>query len=137
MELGQTVLDVRVGQGQDAIPLAQMGHRVIRIDLSSVEIEKLKNTTALQRLNIDAQVADLCTSSPTERLDIILFDGMLHTIMNTTEHEKTFSMYLDFLNTAGTYRFDGRGQKTWRAFMSEFMNTWTAGALHTCSLRVL
>jgi 2-polyprenyl-3-methyl-5-hydroxy-6-metoxy-1,4-benzoquinol methylase len=65
LELGQTVLDVRVGQGQDAIPLAQMGHRVIRIDLSSVGIEKLKNTTALQRLNIDAQVADLCTSSPT------------------------------------------------------------------------
>ena len=46
LELGQTVLDVGVGQGRDAIPLAQMGHRVIGIDLSSIGIEQLKNAAA-------------------------------------------------------------------------------------------
>ena len=59
LEVGQTVLDVGVGQGRDAIPLAQMGHRVIGIDLSSIGIEQLKNAAASQHLNIDAQVADL------------------------------------------------------------------------------
>ena len=39
LEVGQTVLDVGVGQGRDAIPLAQMGHRVIGIELSSIGIE--------------------------------------------------------------------------------------------------
>ena len=42
LEVGQTVLDVGVRQGRDAIPLAQMGHRVIGIDLSSIGIEQLK-----------------------------------------------------------------------------------------------
>ena len=74
LELGQTVLDVGVGQGRDAIPLAQMGHRVIGIELSSIGIEQLKNAAVSQHLNIDAKVADLCTYSQTERLDIILFD---------------------------------------------------------------
>ena len=44
----------------------------LRIDLSSIGIEQLKNAAVSQHLNIDAKVADLCTYSPTERLDIIL-----------------------------------------------------------------
>ena len=84
------MLDVGVGQGRDAIPLAQMGHRVIGIDLSSVGIEQLKNAAASQHLNIDAAIADLSTYSPTERLDIILFDRTLHMITNTIEWETRF-----------------------------------------------
>ena len=61
LELGQTVLDVGVGQGRDAIPLAQMGHRFIGIDQSSIGIEQLKNAAVSQHLYIDAKVADLCT----------------------------------------------------------------------------
>ena len=101
LELGQTVLDVGVGQGQDAIPLAQMGHLVIGIDLSSIGIEQLKNAAVSQHLNIDAKVADLCTHSPTERLDIILFNRTFHMITNTIERENAFSRYLDFIQPEG------------------------------------
>ena len=97
MEIGQTVLDVGVGQGRDAIPLAQMGHRVLGIDLSSIGIEQLKKAAASQHLSIDAEVADLCTYSPTERLDIILFDRTLHMINNKIERENAFSRYLNFI----------------------------------------
>ena len=90
LEAGQTVLGVGVGQGRDAIPLAQMEHRVIGIDLSSIGIEQLKSAAASQNLNIDAEVADLCTYSPTERLDIILFDRTLHMITSTIEWETRF-----------------------------------------------
>ena len=101
LEVGQTVLDVGVGQGRDAIPLAQMGHRVIGIEQSSIGIEQLKNAAVSQHLNIDAKVADLCSYSPTERLDIILFDRTLHMITNTIERENAFSRYLDFMQPQG------------------------------------
>jgi 2-polyprenyl-3-methyl-5-hydroxy-6-metoxy-1,4-benzoquinol methylase len=101
LEAGQTVLDVGFGQGRYAIPLAQMGHRVIGIDLSSIGIEQLKTAAASQHLNIDAEVADLCTYSPTERLDIILFDRTLHMITNTIDRENAFSKYLDFIQPQG------------------------------------
>jgi len=101
LELGQTVLDVGVGQGRDAIPLAQMGHRVIGIDQSSIGIEQLKNAAVSQHLNIDGKFADLCSYSPTERLDIILFDRTLNMITNTIEQENAFSRYLDFIQPQG------------------------------------
>jgi tellurite methyltransferase len=46
LALGLTVLDVDVGQGRNAIPLVQMGHRFIGIDLSSIGIEQLKKAAA-------------------------------------------------------------------------------------------
>jgi len=101
LELGQTVFDVDVGQRRGAIPLAHMGHRVIRIDLSSIGVEQLKNMAASWHLNIDAQVADLCTYFPTERLHIIPFDCTLHMITNTIEMENAFSRYLDFIQPRG------------------------------------
>ena len=101
LEAGQTVLDVGLGQGRDAIPLAQMGHCVVGIDLSSIAIEQLKTATASQHLNIDAEFADLCTYSPTERLDIILFDRTLHMITKTIERENAFSRYLNFIQPQG------------------------------------
>ena len=61
----------------------------------------MKNAAASQHLNIDAEVADLCTYSPTERLDIILFDRTLHMITNTIERENAFSRYLDFIQPQG------------------------------------
>ena len=95
------MFDVDVGQRRDAIPLAHMGHRVIRIDLSSIGVEQLKNVAASWHLNIDAQVADLCTYFPTERLHNIPFDCTLHTITNTIERENAFSRYLDFIQPRG------------------------------------
>ena len=38
LEARQTVLDVGVGQGRVAIPLAQMGHRVEGIDFPALEL---------------------------------------------------------------------------------------------------
>ena len=127
LEIGQTVLDVGVGQGRDAIPLAQMGHRVIGIDMSSIGIEPLKNAAASQHFNIDIEVAELSTNSPTERLDIIIFDRALHMITNTIERENAFSRYLDFIQPQGQIVLIDNA-KTWQVFMHAWVNTWTNGA---------
>jgi 2-polyprenyl-3-methyl-5-hydroxy-6-metoxy-1,4-benzoquinol methylase len=120
------VLDVGAGQRQDAIPLAQMGHRVVGIDLSSIGIEQLKTAAASQHLNIDAEVADLCTYSPTERLDIILFDRTLHMISNTIERENAFSRYLDFIQPQGQIVLidERKNVAVFHACMDQHMDKW-------------
>ena len=127
LEVGQTVLDVGVGQGRDAIPLAQMGHRVIGIDLSSIGIEQLKNAAASQHLNIDAEVADLCTYSPTERLDIILFDRTLDMITNTIERENAFSKYLDFIQPQGQIVLidERKNMAGFHTYMDKHVDKWS------------
>ena len=127
LEIGQTVLDVGVGQGRDAIPLAQMGHRVIGINLSSIGIEQLKNAAASQHLNIDAEVADLCTYSPTERLDIILFDRTLQMITNTIERDNAFSRYLDFIQPQGHIVLIGerKNMAGFHACMDKHVDKWS------------
>ena len=126
LEIGQTVLDVGVGQGRDAMPLAQMGHRVIGIDLSSIGIEQLKTAAASQHLNIDAEVADLCTYSPTERLDIILFDRTLHMITNTIDRENAFSKYLDLIQPQGQIVLidERKNVAGFHACMDQHMDKW-------------
>ncbi len=126
LELGQ-VLDVGVGQVRDAIPLAQMGHRVIGIDQSSIGIEQLKNAAVSQHLNIDAKVADLCTYSPTERLDIILFDRTRHMITNTIERENAFSRYLHFIQPQGHIVLidERKNMAGFHTCMDEHVNTWS------------
>jgi tellurite methyltransferase len=127
LEAGQTVLDVGVEQGRDAIPLAQLEHRVIRIDLSSIGIEQLKSAAASQNLNIDAEVADLCTYSPTERLDIILFDRTLHMITNTIKREHAFSRYLDFIQPQGQIVLihEHKNMAGFHACMDQHMDKWS------------
>ena len=121
------MLDVGVGQGRDAIPLAQMEHRVIGIDLSSIGIEQLKSAAASQHHNIDAEVADLCTYSPTERLDIILFDRTLHMIANTIERENAFSSYLDFIEPQGQIVLidERKNMAGFHARMDQHMDKWS------------
>ena len=127
LEAGQTVLGVGVGQGRDAIPLAQMEHRVIGIDLSSIGIEQLKSAAASQNLNIDAEVADLCTYSPTERLDIILFDRTLHMITNTIERENALSRYLDFIRPQGHIVLidERKNMAGFHACMDQHIDKWS------------
>ena len=127
LEIGQTVLDVGVGEGRDAIPLAQMGHRVIGIDRSSIGIEQLKNAAASQHLNIDAEVADLGTYSPTERLDIILLDRTLHMITNRIERENAFSRYLDFIQPQGHIVLidERKSMAGFHACMDQHMDKWS------------
>jgi len=120
------VLDVGVGQGRYAIPLAQVGHRVVGIDLSSIGIEQLKTAATSQHLNIDAEVADLCTYSPTERLDIILFDRTLHMITKTIERENAFSRYLDFIQPQGQIVLidERKNVAGFHACMDQHMDKW-------------
>ena len=127
LEVGQTVLDVGVGQGRDAIPLAQMGHRVIGIDLSSIGIVPLKNAAASQHFNIDTEVAELSTNSPTERLDIIIFDRTLHMITNTIERENAFSRYLDFIQPQGQIVLidECKNMAGFHACMDKHLDKWS------------
>ena len=120
------MLDVGVGQGRDAIPLAQMGHRVVGIYLSSIGIEQLKTAAASQHLNIDCEVADLCTYSPTERLDIILFDRTIHMITNTIQRENAFSRYLDFIQPQGQIALidERKNVVGFHACMDQHMDKW-------------
>lgn len=61
MDIPSKVLDVGCGEGQNAIYLAQQGHRVDAFDLSEHGIAKLKHICELSNVQGNAFVADLTT----------------------------------------------------------------------------
>ena len=80
-----------------------------------------------QHLNIDAKVADLCTYSPTEGLDIILFDCTRHMITNTIERENAFSRHLHFIQPQGHIVLidERKNMAGFHTCMDENVNTWS------------
>ena len=80
-----------------------------------------------QHLNIDAKVADLCTYSLTERLDIILFDRTRHVITNTIEQENAFSRFLHFIQPQGQIVLieERKNMAGFHTYMVEHVNTWS------------
>jgi len=56
---GFRLLDVSAGIGTQALPLAQLGHRVTARDLSSKAINRLKKEAQERGFSIDAAAADM------------------------------------------------------------------------------
>jgi SAM-dependent methyltransferase len=72
------ILDVGCGQGRDAVFLAEMGHRVVGVDISPNGIRDLTNAAEKRGLPIQGVVADIKTYKPDGLFDVILIDRTLH-----------------------------------------------------------
>lgn len=68
-----TALDLGCGQGRNAVWLAQRGHRVTGIDLSSVAIEHARRLAAEAGVDVEFRVADLTAWHPgSERWNLVV-----------------------------------------------------------------
>ncbi|WP_282022203.1 class I SAM-dependent methyltransferase [Ruegeria faecimaris] len=72
------VLDVGCGQGRDAIFIANLGHRVVGVDISPNGIRDLRAAATKENLKVEGVVADITTYNPEGLFDIVLIDRTLH-----------------------------------------------------------
>jgi tellurite methyltransferase len=85
------VLDVGCGQGRDAVWLAQQGHSVVGIDISTVGIEQLRDIAAAKKLDIAVHVAGVEAYDPDGDFDCVLFDRTLHMILDAAPRNAGFA----------------------------------------------
>lgn len=74
---GARVLDLGVGQGRNALPLARRGCAVTGIDTSPVSVETVTAVAAAEGLPLTAELADFRAYDPGEALDAVLCFGLL------------------------------------------------------------
>lgn len=72
------VLDLGCGQGRNAIPLAQMGFKVVGIDSSKVGINQLMATAQKVQLPLTACLGNMYDYTNFSEFDFILMDSMFH-----------------------------------------------------------
>lgn len=77
---GDSVLDIGVGQGRNALPLVRAGCRVTGIDPSPVAIEAVRKSTAAEGLEIGLETVDFGRFEPLARFDFVLCFGLLQMI---------------------------------------------------------
>lgn len=72
------VLDLGVGEGRNALFLAEQGFNVTGVDISKEGIEKLKKLAKLENLNINAINEDIRKFKFNKKYDIIISNATLH-----------------------------------------------------------
>ncbi|ANU21926.1 class I SAM-dependent methyltransferase [Planococcus donghaensis] len=90
IETKGTVLDLGCGQGRDALPLGNLGYKVIGVDHSSVGIEQLNRQAKLQKLSVEGRIGNVYEYSISAEIDIVLLDSMLHFYQNDLAKETQF-----------------------------------------------
>ena len=75
---GACLLDLGCGQGRDSIVAAEIGYRVLGVDLSSVGLAQLARVAKRKRLPIEVHEADVSTFRSRRRFDLVLLDRVLH-----------------------------------------------------------
>lgn len=98
---GAKVLDLGCGQGRDALFIARLGHAVTAVDISPSGIDDLRKDAAAEKLQIEAEVADIRHYESTREFDVILIDRTLH-MLNADEREAVLQKTLG-LTTCGAY----------------------------------
>lgn len=98
------LLDVAAGIGTQALPLAQLGHRVTARDLSPGAIKRLLREAKERGLSIDTAVADMLRVAETVegRFDSVLcMDNALPHLLTDTEISTALGQFYDLLNPGG------------------------------------
>jgi len=72
------VLDLGCGQGKDILYLAQLGHEVTGVDISSVAINQMLARAKAKGLEVNGVVANVLDYQIKEKFDLILLIGLLH-----------------------------------------------------------
>jgi SAM-dependent methyltransferase len=104
---GGPVLELGVGTGRIAIPIAADGIRVIGIDSSPAMLEVCARRAALAGVQLDLRVGDLREPSVTERVPLVIcpFRSLLH--MHTDEDRlSVLRAAHDLLLPGGRFVFD-------------------------------
>lgn len=74
---GCRVLDLGIGQGRNAVPLARRGCQVTGIDTSRVAIDTVNRQAAAENLPIEAILQDFITYEPDRSFDVVLCFGLM------------------------------------------------------------
>ena len=80
LPVGCRVLDIGIGQGQNAMPLARRGCQVTGIDTSTVALEQVREQAASEGLDIDLWQGSFFDYEPDEPFDALLCFGLLQTL---------------------------------------------------------
>jgi cyclopropane fatty-acyl-phospholipid synthase-like methyltransferase len=74
---GARVLDLGVGQGRNALPLARRGCQVTGIDTSGVAVETVNRLARAEKLPVEAAIQDFLHYEPDRSFDAVLCFGLM------------------------------------------------------------
>jgi cyclopropane fatty-acyl-phospholipid synthase-like methyltransferase len=74
---GAQVLDLGVGQGRNALPLARKGYQVTGIDTSQVAVDTVNRLAAEENLPLEAHLQDFMYYEPEHSFDVVLCFGLM------------------------------------------------------------
>jgi SAM-dependent methyltransferase len=74
---GARVLDLGVGQGRNALPLARQGYHVTGIDTSQVSVDTVNRLAAEENLPVKAHLQDFLNYEPDRSFDVVLCFGLM------------------------------------------------------------
>jgi SAM-dependent methyltransferase len=74
---GARVLDLGIGQGRNALPLARQGCQVTGIDTSQVAVDTVNRLAAAEDLPVKAHLQDFLTYEPDRSFDVVLCFGLM------------------------------------------------------------
>ena len=74
---GARVLDLGVGQGRNALPLARRGCQVTGIDTSQVAVDTVNRLAAKENLPLEALLQDFRSYEPPRSFDAVLCFGLM------------------------------------------------------------
>ena len=86
-----TILDLGSGTGRNAIYLAEMGNRVVGLEISNTAIEIAKSRTKESGVDVKYQIADIGSKYP---FDNESFDIVLDVMTSNSLNEKERAIYL-------------------------------------------
>lgn len=104
---GGPVIDLGVGTGRIAIPIASDGIRVIGVDSSAGMLETCAQRAALAGVDIDLRVGDLATPPVRERVPLVIcpFRSYLH-LQTHADRARALTAAHELLLPAGRLAFD-------------------------------
>ena len=74
---GARVLDLGIGQGRNALPLARLGCQVTGIDNSQVSVDTVNRLAAAEDLPVEAILQDFIRYEPDRSFDVVLCFGLM------------------------------------------------------------
>lgn len=98
---GARVLDIGVGQGRHALPLARRGCRVTGLDLSSTAVAQVNGVAAAEGLDCTARQEDVFAHQAEEPYDGVLCCGLFQMLPSTRVTPLT-ELLKDWVRPGGT-----------------------------------
>lgn len=124
-----TLLDLGCGQGRDALPIGELGYKVIGIDHSTVGIHQLNKEVENRDIDVEGFVGNVYDFPISKDVDFVLLDSLLHFYKNDLKKETVFvQKILTELREGGVFvncilKGDAR-EKTLKKIINESAYEW-------------